>query len=70
MADTSSNSILVNVDLEPTPISVEDSNKGNVTKNSNSSAVSSPTKQKGAVTNRYNADLTVQELTVIRVPVK
>jgi len=46
MADTSSNSILVNVDLEPTPISVEDSNKGNVTKNSNSSAASSPTKQK------------------------
>jgi len=46
MADTSSNSILVNVDLEPTPISAEDSNKGNVTKNSNSSAASSPTKQK------------------------
>jgi len=46
MADTSSNSILVNVDLEPTPISVEDSNKGNVTKNSNCSAASSPTKQK------------------------
>ena len=50
MADTSSNSILVNVDLEPTPISAEDSNKGNGTKNSNSSAASSPTKQKGAVT--------------------